>query len=137
MAERYEPDARDAEAAEYLPLARAAALAHGKLFAPDAHKDAKTLDLLGLALSAVTPLYTRDAKSGALRPVTAAELAQGRFARGAARLEFASRDPLRFLLVSRREVYRAIEAIAKDPASPILRMCRLPQPAAYSSTRGA
>ena len=137
MAERYEPDARDTEAAEYLPLARAAALAHRRLFPPDAHKDAKTLDLLGVALSAVTPLYTRDAKNGALRPLTAAELAHGRFARGATRLEFTDRPPLRFLLVSRGEVYRAIDAIAKDPSCPILRMYRLPQPAAYSSSRGA
>lgn len=137
MAARYDADARDVEAAEYLPLARAAALVHARLFPPEAAKDMKTLDLLGLAISAVTPLYTRDMKTGAVRPLDAADLARGRFTRGATRLEFADRSPLRFLLVSRRELYPAIEAIAKDPACPILRMCRPPPPGACSSARAA
>ena len=93
MAERYD-SVRDAEAAEYLPLARAAALVHARLFPQESARDVKTLDLLGLAISALIPLYQRDMKSGAL--------------------EIAGRAPLRFLLVSRRELYPAIERIAKD-----------------------
>jgi hypothetical protein len=128
MAERHDPAAaRDAEAAEFMPLARAAALAHDRLFPGQRVKDAKTLDLIALALSTVVPLYQRD-------------IASGRFTRGATRLEFAARPTLRFLVVSRRELYPAIETLAKDPTCPILKLCRpqsRPLPPAYSSARGA
>jgi hypothetical protein len=113
MAERYD-SVRDAEAAEYLPLARAAALVHARLFPQESAKDVKTLDLLGLAISALIPLYQRDMKSGAVRVLEAADIARGRFSRGASRLEIAGRAPLRFLLVSCRELYPAIERITKD-----------------------
>jgi len=113
MAERYDR-VRDAEAAEYIPLARAAALVHARLFPRESAKDVKTLDLLGLAISALIPLYQRDMKSGAVSALERADIARGRFTRGATRLEFAEREPLRFLLVSRRELYPAIERIAKD-----------------------
>jgi hypothetical protein len=136
MAARYEADARDVEAAEYLPLARAAALVYTRLFPGDRVKDVKTLDLVGLAISTLIPLYQRDMKSGAVRALEPTDIARGRFARGASRLEFPDRLPLTFLLVSRRELYPAIEAIVRDPACPILKMCRRPQPG-YSSARGA
>ncbi|HZO01316.1 MAG TPA: hypothetical protein VFB93_08965 [Burkholderiales bacterium] len=139
MAERQDP-ARDAEAAEYLPLARAAALAHDRLFPGQRVKDAKTLDLFALALSMVVPLYQRDMKTGALHALTQEEIGAGRFTRGATRLEFADRPTLRFLVVSRRELYPAIETIAKDPTCPILRLSRPqshPRPPAYSSGKGA
>lgn len=113
MAERYD-SVRDAEAAEYLPLARAAALVHARLFPRESAKDVKTLDLLGLAISALIPLYQRDMKSGAVRALEGADIARGRFTRGASRLEIAGRAPLRFLLVSCRELYPAIERITKD-----------------------
>ena len=113
MAERYD-SVRDAEAAEYLPLARAAALVHARLFPRESTKDVKTLDLLGLAISALIPLYQRDMKSGAVRALEGADIARGRFTRGASRLEIAGRAPLRFLLVSCRELYPAIERITKD-----------------------
>jgi len=113
MAERYE-SVRDAAAAEYIPLARAAALVHARLFPQEGVKDVKTLDLLGLAISALIPLYQRDMKSGMVSVLEAADIARGRFTRGASRLELAGRPPLRFLLVSRRELYPAIERVAAD-----------------------
>ena len=113
MAERYD-SVRDAEAAEYLPLARAAALVHSRLFPQESAKDVKTLDLLGLAISALIPLYQRDMKSGAVRALEGADIARGRFTRGASRLEIGGQAPLRFLLVSCRELYPAIERIAND-----------------------
>jgi hypothetical protein len=113
MAERYD-SVRDAEAAEYLPLARAAALVHARLFPQESAKDVKTLDLLGLAISALIPLYQRDMKSGAVRALDSADIARGRFTRGASRLEIGGQAPLRFLLVSCRELYPAIERITKD-----------------------
>src|SRR5688500_18942460 len=113
MVERYD-SVRDAEAAAYLPLARAAALVHARLFTQECAKDVKTLDLLGLAISALIPPYQRDVKSGAVRALEGADIAGGRFARGASRLEVAGRAPLRFLLVSCRELYPAIERITKD-----------------------
>ena len=112
------------EAAEFIPLARAAALAHDRLFPGQSAKDAKHLDLLALALSTLVPLYQRDAKTDALRALAQDDIARGRFTRGATRLEFADRPTLRFLVVARRELYPAIEAIAKDPTCPIWRLCR-------------
>ena len=136
MAERQDP-ARDAEAAEFLPLARAAALAHDRLFPEQSVKDAKALDLLALALST---LYQRDMKSGALRNLTEDDVGSGRFTRGATRLEFPDRPTLRFLLVSRRELGPALEAMAKDPTCPIWRLSRpqfRPRPPECSSVTAA
>ena len=124
-------------AADFIPLARAAALVHDRLFPGHGVKDAKTLDVIALALSALIPLYQGDMEKGALSALEGGEIARGRFARGATRLEFPDRPPLRFLLVSRRELYPAIETIAKDPTCPILKMCRRLPPAPCSSARGA
>jgi hypothetical protein len=121
-------------AGEFIPLARAAALLHERLFPGCGVKDAKALDVLALALSALVPLYQGDVEDGAPRALEAATIARGRFTRGAARLEFPDRPPLRFLLVSRRELYPAIEAIASDPTCPVLRLCRRPQPGCSSAT---
>lgn len=125
-----------AEAADCIPLARAAALLYGRLFPDERIKDAKTLDLLALALSTLLPLYQRDTKTEALRALAEDDLASGRFTRGATRLEFSGRPTLRFLVVSRRELYPAIETVAKDPTCPILKLCRRPPPV-YSSAPGA
>jgi hypothetical protein len=128
-------------AADFIPLARAAALAHDRLFPGHGVKDAKTLDVIALALSALIPLYQGNVENGAPAALDAREIARGRFTRGATRLEFPDREPLRFLLASRRELYAAIDAMAKDPTCPVWRLCR-PQfhpqpPAPYSSARGA
>jgi len=112
MAERPEP--REAAATDFIPLARAAALAHDRLFPEHPSKDAQTLDVLALALSALMPLYQRDMETGALRPVGEQELERGRFTRGATRLEAANREPLRFLVVSRAELGAAIDKLARD-----------------------
>ena len=140
MAARYDFNADSAAlaiAADFIPLARAAALLHERLFPGESVKDAKTLDLLALALSEQIPLYVRDRDGGTLRLLTKAEIATGRFTRGAMRMEFAAAEPLRFLLVGRRGLDAAIEAIASDPTCPILRMCRRPPPAPCSSATGA
>jgi hypothetical protein len=138
MAERYDTDARDAEAAEYLPLPRAAALVYARLFPQDRVKDVKTLDLLGVAISARVSLYQRDMKSSAVRALKADEIAHGRFARGASRLELPDRPPLTFLLVARAEFYSALEAVVRDPLLATLRSTSTrPRPPGYSSARGA
>lgn len=113
MADRPELS-RDATAAEFIPLARAAALAHDRLFPEQPAKESKTLDVIALALSALIPLYQRDMESGALRAVSEADVAGGRFTRGATTLEFANRPPLRFLVVSRAELPGAIEKLMSD-----------------------
>jgi len=110
---RQDPN-RDAAAAQFIPLARAAALAHDRLFPEQTVKDAKTLDLLALALSALIPLYQRDMESGALRALGEEDVAAGRFTRGAMRLEFADRPPLRFLVVSRERLAGAIQKLQDD-----------------------
>jgi hypothetical protein len=109
------------DAGELIPLARAAALAYARLFPGETVKDAKTLDLLAVALSALVPLYQQDVENGPLRRVADADLARGRFTRGAARLEFAAGPPLRFLLVPRGALHRAIETIAHDPSCQAVR----------------
>jgi hypothetical protein len=121
--------AKDPAATDYIPVARAAALLHDRLFPGHSVKDAKSLDMLALALSTVVPMYLRDPDTGVLRALDKAVIARGRFTRGATRLEFGEGAPLRFLLVSRRELYPAMDALAADPSSPILRMCSPPQPA--------
>ena len=113
MAERHEPD-RDAAAAEFIPLARAAALAHDRLFPDQPVKDAKTLDVLALALSVLLPLYQRDMESSTLRALSQGEIETGRFTRGAARLEFPGRPPLRFLVVPRESLAGAIQKLQDD-----------------------
>lgn len=104
----------DSGAHDYLPLARAAALTHEHLYPDQPQKESKTLDLLALALSALMPLYQRDMESGALRRLGEEELLGGRFTRGATTVEFANRPPLRFLVVSREQLSRAIQTLSTD-----------------------
>jgi hypothetical protein len=99
---------------DFIPLARAAALAHERLFPEQPSKDFKTLDVIALALSALVPLYQRDMESGALRALGEAEIAAGRFTRGATTLEFPDRPPLRYLVVSREQLPAAIETLTND-----------------------
>ena len=99
---------------DYLPLARAAALAHEHLYPDQPQKETKTLDVLALALSALIPLYQRDMENGALRVVTDEELHGGRFTRGATTVEFAHRPPMRFLVVGREPLLAAIQRLMGD-----------------------
>src|SRR2546423_11883662 len=101
-------------AQQFIPLARAAALAHDGLFPEHPSRDAKTLDVIALALSALMPLYQRDTESGALRALSEEDIAAGRFSGGAAHLEFANRAPVLFIVVSREQLAAAIERLARD-----------------------
>ena len=123
-------------AADFIPLARAAALVHERLFPGHGVKEAKTLDVIALALSALVPLYQGDVETGALTALAPEQIARGRFTRGAARLEFPNREALRFLLVSRQDLYRAVETLVNDSTSPIWKLCHRPLPA-RSSPPGA
>jgi hypothetical protein len=100
---------------EFIPLARAAIFAHDRVLPGYEVKDAKTLDLLALALSTLVPLYRRDERSDAVARLDAAQLAEGRFTRGATRLEFRDRAPLGSLMVARAELAAALETLARDP----------------------
>ena len=100
---------------EFIPLARVAAMVHDRLFPEHASKESKTLDVIALAVSAVVPLYRRDAESGAVERVSEQDLSTGRFSRGATTLEFGgARPPLRFLVIAREELSRAIETLVRD-----------------------
>ena len=123
---------------EYLPLARAAALAHDRLFPGQRVKEAKTLDLLALALSAKIALYQQDGESAPPRRLSQEEISAGRFTRGAMRLEVPGRPPLRFLVVSLRELEGGLAAIATDELLATLRSTSIrPRPPACSSAPGA
>jgi hypothetical protein len=100
---------------EFIPLARAAAIVHDRLFPSHPSKDSKTLDLIALALSELVPMYQRDMNTGALRALTQQEVAAGRFTRGATTLEIAGRPALRYLVVSREQALAAAETLARDP----------------------
>jgi hypothetical protein len=99
---------------DFIPLGRAAILAHERLFPGHAVKESKALDVLALALSAVIPLYRRDAKTDAVQRLSEAQIAAGRFTRGATRLEFRGRPPLDSLMVSRAELAGALEKLVRD-----------------------
>ncbi|HET7366463.1 MAG TPA: hypothetical protein VFJ70_23060 [Burkholderiales bacterium] len=107
-------EAREPIGPEFIPLARVAAMVHDRLFPEHACKESKTLDVIALALSAVVPLYRRDSESGAVERVSEQDLATGRFSRGATTLEFGNRSPLRFLVVAREDLSRAIETLVRD-----------------------
>jgi hypothetical protein len=100
---------------DLIPLARAAALAHNRVFPGESVRDMKTLDLLALALSTLVTLYQRENEKDAPRALARDEVAAGRFTRGATRLERPGRPPLRFLMVARRDLSGALDALAKDP----------------------
>ena len=119
-----------ADELDLIPLARAAALAHNRMFPGQAVKDMKTLDLLALALSTLVPLYQREGERDAPRRLDEAEVAVGRFTRGATRLELPNRPALRFLMVARSDLPAALEAMT-TLRIPLLR------PPARSSKRGA
>ncbi|MEA3192679.1 MAG: hypothetical protein QOD26_1012 [Betaproteobacteria bacterium] len=116
-----------ADEIDFIPLARAASLAHARVFPGESVRDMKTLDLLALVLSTLVPLYQRESEKEAPRTLDKAALAEGRFTRGATRLERAGRPPLRFLVVARRDLASAIEALAKDAAA-ISRISGLSRP---------
>ena len=116
-----------AEEFEFIPLARAASLAHARVFPGQSVRDMKTLDLLAVVLSTLVPLYQRENEKDAPRMLDKAVLAEGRFTRGATRLERAGRPPLRFLVVARRDLSSALEALAKD-AEAISRISALTRP---------
>src|SRR5262245_58673599 len=118
-----------ADELDLIPHARAAALAHNRMYHGETVRDMKTLDLLALALSTLLPLYQREGEKDVPRLLDPAEIAAGRFTRGATRLELPNRPPLRFLMVARRDLPAALEAMATLPF-------RLPRPRANSSTRG-
>ena len=99
---------------DFIPLARAAALIHERLFPGHGSKESKTLDMIAVALSALVPLYQRDMESGALHAVAASDVAAGRFTRGATTLEIPHRPPLRYLVVSRETLAQAAAALVAD-----------------------
>lgn len=99
---------------DLIPLARAASLAHNRVFPGESVRDMKTLDLLALALSTLVPLYQREGEKDVPRRLDPAEVAAGRFTRGATRLERPDRPPLRFLMVSRRDLAQAFESLLQD-----------------------
>ena len=99
---------------DWIPLARAAILAHERVFPGHETKDAKALDLLALALSTLIPLYRRDEKTDEIERVSDELIRAGRFSRGATRLEFPDRPPLRSLMVSRAELPVALAGLLRD-----------------------
>lgn len=70
--------------------------------------------MVALALASLMAIYRRDEKSDTVERLSDAQLAAGRFTRGATRLEFRDRPPLRSLMVSREELPGALERLLRD-----------------------
>jgi len=60
----------------FIPLSNAVALAHGRLFPDEPHRDFRTLQTIALALTALVPIYRR----GTQCELTELELVAERFA---------------------------------------------------------
>ena len=121
------------EELDLIPLARAASLAHNRVFPGESVRDMKTLDLLALTLSTLVTLYQRENEKDVPRALDKDEIAAGRFTRGATRLERPNRPPLRFLMVHRRDLSAALDAIAEDSAA-ISRISTLLRPRGASAS---
>ena len=74
----------------YIPLSQAVALAHRRLFPDDPFQEARTLQTIALAFTALMPIYRRDSE----RELTEPELAAERFS--AASMERLAVSKLRF-----------------------------------------
>ena len=84
------------------------------LIAADLQRPAAIDQLEQLGKQIQVPVYRRDERTEAVRQLSHAEVAAGRFTRGATRLEFRDRPPLRSLMVSREELPGALEALLRD-----------------------
>jgi hypothetical protein len=104
--------------AQLVPLSSAAATAYRALVArppsdtmplPDG-----VLDVAAIALAACMPIYGARLPDEPVRRLSDAELAGGRFARGAARLDFAGRmPPFTRLAVAQAELTEAIARLKR------------------------
>ena len=81
----------------FLPLSKAVAQAHRRLFPDETYKDPKTLQTIALALTALIPIYRADTK----RELTEPELAIERF----------SQTAMELLVVSKRRFEAALETL--------------------------
>ena len=93
MPHRHEP--------AYIPLSKALAQAHARLYPEDPYKEAKTLSVIAMALSALIPIYRRDPGTGELVMLTEPELVTERFTKPATEA----------FAVSKRRFEAALEAI--------------------------
>jgi hypothetical protein len=99
----------------YLPLWRAVAITHGRLFPEEPHSDPKLLDVIVLALSALIPIYRRDANGG-LHELLDTEIAARPF--GAENLEVPLKEferALGMLQVGSLEAARASLTLRQSP----------------------
>jgi hypothetical protein len=63
----------------FIPLSKAVARAHTRLFPDEPRADPKTLQAIALALTELIPIYWRDPGTGARYQLTELELAEERF----------------------------------------------------------
>jgi hypothetical protein len=65
----------------FIPLSKAVAQAHSRLFPEEPYKDLRTLQVIALALTELIPMYWRDARTGEEHQLTEPELACAQFTR--------------------------------------------------------
>jgi hypothetical protein len=81
----------------FVPLTKAVAQAHGRLFPDEPYRDPKTLRTIALAFTALMPIYRADTK----RELTEPELASERF----------SEAGMELLAVSKRRLEAALDTL--------------------------
>ncbi|HZO00370.1 MAG TPA: hypothetical protein VFB93_04155 [Burkholderiales bacterium] len=65
----------------FIPLAKAVAQAHSRLFPDEPEKDLRMLQVIALALTDLIPMYWRDPRTGEEHQLTEPELAAAQFTR--------------------------------------------------------
>jgi hypothetical protein len=104
----------------FIPLSRAVARAHSRLY-PDDPRDARTLQVIALALTDLIPMYWRDPRTGERHQLTEPELAAAQF----------TESVIALLSVPKRRFEAALEtlqAVSLDQARASLTLRQSPRP---------
>jgi hypothetical protein len=72
----------------FIPLSKAVAQAHSRLFPDDPDRDPRMLQVIALALTGLIPMYWRDARTGESHQLTEPELAAAQFTRAVMEILF-------------------------------------------------
>ncbi len=112
----------------FLPLSKAVARAHSKLYPEEPYNDPRTLAAIALALSGLMPFYWRDPASGRLIELTDLELSAAQFTKAA--LEVLAVSVPRF-----EAALESLQATSLDQARVSLTLRQSPRAARPQSPR--
>lgn len=102
----------------FIPLSKAVARAHSRLFPDEPHGDPRTLQAIALALTELIPIYWRNPNTGARYQLTELELADEQF----------DGRVMDALIVSPSRFERALETLQIAPVSALRQASRRASP---------